>query len=390
MKTTLNFIIIFLLVSKLQAQQNEQSILGTIDFYALLKAAPVLQETPEQAFQYACNKNINCQGDSPLKSQYEAFKKKADMYAKNLQSSISSKSQAYYDSKGSEGMYNDSKKQVNQNELIKQMGGLDNVMNMSEKDREIAAKKAMAHQAASSSFSPFTEAEMKRMMNDPEYAKQMAEKYNNMTENQKADLVKKKLATTDINVSNEEFESQMKQRQVATNTIDINLFISKTTTKMYKAGEIYASNMERLRKTPEDHNELDKSYELEYKKIPLIVMGEGKIPDPKMVRDLKLKYALKHKERAAIELSQTQVDYKNLVTEINGAINDYNAFLEKNGYRVNGKMKNIYNGTNTELSLAQLEMSIGESIGKIAEICYSENSIASAHEQHYQYVLTEK
>ena len=390
MKTSLNLLIIFLVATTLQAQQNEQSILGTIDFYALLKAAPVLQQTPEQAFQYACNKNINCQGDSPLKSQYEAFKKKADMYAKNLQSSISSKSQAYYDSKGSEGMYNDSKKQVNQNELIKQMGGVDNVMNMSEKEREIAAKKAMAHNVSSSSFSPFSEAEMKRMMNDPEYAKQMAAKYNNMTEKQKEDLVKNKLETAAINVSNEEFENQMKKRQDATNTIDINLFISNTTSKMYKAGEIYASNIERLRNTPGNHSELNKNYELEYKKIPLIVMGEGKIPDPQMVRDLKLKYASKHKERAAIELSQIHVYYKNLVTEINGAINDYNAFLDKNEYRVNGKMKNIFNGTNTELSLAQLEISIAESISKIAEICYAENALASGHEQHYQYVLTEK
>jgi len=390
MKTTINLILTFFLVVSAQAQQQKKTILGHVDFYALLKAAPTLQLTPEDAFQYACNKNINCQGDSQLESQYENFKKKSEMYSNQLTASIESKTQEYYNNKGNEGLYNESKKQANQNELIKQMGGVDNIMNMTEKEREMAAKKAMAYNASSSAFSPFSEAEMKRMMSDPEYAKQMAAKYNNMTEKQKADLVNSKLATTDVDVSNEEFEKQMKKSQSVKNSMNINLFISETTSKMSKAVEAYTYNLEKLRKTSGNHDELSVSYSEQYKKIPLVVMGEGKIPDPKMVRDLDLKYALKHKQRAASELSQAQVEYKHLVDRVNESINDYYSFLDKNEFRVETKMKSAFNGTDTEMSLVQLEGSIGEVINRVAEISYSENSLASGHEQHYQYVLTEK
>ncbi|GGK33874.1 hypothetical protein GCM10007962_30390 [Yeosuana aromativorans] len=387
----LSFTFLFLIITNsIFSQQSKPSILGNVDFYTLLKSVPTLQSTPEAAFEYACNKSINCQGDSQLEIQYENFKKKMEMYSNQLASSLESKAQGFYDKKGQDGLYNDSKRQVNQNELIQQMGGVDKISQMSEKEREAAAKKALAKSTSASAFSPFSEAEMQRMMNDPEYAKQMAAKYNNMSEKQKADMVKNQLATKDIDVSNEEFEITMKQNQIAKNTMDVTKFVGKTSAELSTATELYASNVKRLRNTSGKHEDLDKSYEEEYKKIPLIIMGEGKDPDPKKVKTLNVSYALKHKKRAAQELSQIQIEYKRLLATINEVISEYHSYLEANGYRINGKMKDVYNGTNTELSLAQLEMTIGESISKLAEISYSENSTASGHEQHYQYVLTEK
>ncbi|MFH4965496.1 hypothetical protein V8G69_10880 [Gaetbulibacter sp. M235] len=387
----LSFTILFLIITNsIYSQQSKPSILGNVDFYVLLKSAPVLQSTPEAAFEYACNKDINCQGESQLETQYENFKKKMEMYSNQLASSLESKAQDFYGKKGREGLYNDPKKQVNQNELIQQMGGVDKISQMSEKEREKAAKKALAKNTSASTFSPFSEAEMQRMMNDPDYAKQMAAKYNNMTEKQKADLVKNQLETKNVDVSNSEFEMQSKQKQNAKNTIDINTFVSKNFSKISEAFKSYHSAIEKLRKTTGNHDELNKSYSELYKKIPLIVMGEGKIPDPEKVKNLNIKYALKHKERASLELSQVQVEYKHLINSVNESTNDYYSFLDKNEYRVNSKMQSIYTGTNTEMSLAQIELNISESISKIAEISYSENSTASRHEQQYQYVLNEK
>ncbi|MBP0902230.1 hypothetical protein ACFSKN_04985 [Mariniflexile gromovii] len=383
-------IIVLMGTSILFSQQSKPSVLGNIDFFSLIESAPELKSTTEAAFEYACNNNINCQGDSQLELQYEKFKKKMENYTNQLASSIQHKTQSFYGNKNHDEIFNDTKNQVNQNELIKQMGGVDRISQMSEKEREEVAKRELAKNTSTLSFSPFSEEEMQRMMNDPEYAKQMASKYNNMIEKQKADMVMNQLEKKDIYVSNEEFENSLKKRQVYKNTMDINLFVAETTKQLINAFENYSFKIKEFKNTNGNHDELELSYAKEHAKIPLVVMGEGREPDPKMERELKLNYALKHKKRAALELAQLHAEHKNLISVINKTISDYYDFLDKNEYRVNGKMNNIIDGTNTELSLAQLEMSIGETIGKVAEICYHEVSSASDYEQVYQIILNTK
>lgn len=385
------FLFVLMITINLHSQQTNSSVLGRTDFNVLLKSVPTLQGTPEAAFQYVCNKSINCQGSSQLEVEYKDFKKKMDIYSNQLASSLNAKSQDYYNKKGQQGMYNDSKRQVNSNDLINQMGGVDKISQMSESERELAAKKAIAKNSSkSSSFSPFSEAEMERMMNDPEYAKQMAAKYNNMTEKQKEEMVKNQLKTKKIESTNEDHENALNKSNEAKNTMNINLFVAKSTKQLGDALENYRLKIEQTRSSIGNHNDLHIDYQREYEKIPLVIMGEGKMPDPKMVRELNIKYALKHKRRAAIELTQVQIEHKKLISAINKVIADYNSFLDANKYRVNGKFNSVYNGTNTEMSLAQLEMSIGEAIGKLAEISYNEDSTASGYEQDYQRVLTEK
>ena len=381
----LNILLIITLCFQVYAQEYN-SILGQVDFNTFLKSVPELKSTTDAAFEYANNNDINFQGTSQLDLDYDNFKQKMELYANQLQKSFEEKTREFYGKNGNEDVYNTSKQEVNQNELIQQMGGVDNIMKMSEKERELAAKKALVSINSSSALSPFSEAQMQRMMNDPEYAEQMAAQYNNMTEKKKADLVKNKLETNGIEVSNEELEKRLKQRQTVKNTMDVNRFVDKLSSRLSNALMTYNSKRDELRKSIGNHDELNTAYREQFNKIPLVIMGEGKVPDPKMEQDLKLEFALKHKKRAASELSLVQIEFKKLVNTINESITDYYSYLNTNGFMVNGNMNDVYDGTNTELALGQLEMTIGESIGKIAEISFEENSLASGFELDYKYI----
>jgi len=93
----------------------------------------------------------------------------------------------------------------------------------------------LARNLSSNSISPFSEAEMQRRMNDPEYAQQMAAKYNSMSETEKANMVKNQLAIKGTNVNHSEFEKLSKDNRSSKNTIDINLFVGETTSKLSSA-----------------------------------------------------------------------------------------------------------------------------------------------------------
>ncbi|MFC4721013.1 hypothetical protein ACFO5O_01665 [Geojedonia litorea] len=391
MQNIVKYLIILVLSSQCtMAQNSNNSPLGTTNLLSLLKAVPSFQDTPETAFKYKCNGDIYCQSGSALDKQYEVFKNKMITYQSDMQAVFNAKHQAYLDEKGTDGIYQDQMNLINQNEIIQSMGGIEKIKSMTEDQREIAAKNAVANQMSSMTFSPFSEAEMKRMMSDPAYAKQMTAKYNSLSEAQKAALVKGKTTTMDNTISNTDFEQQMEQARTAKNVIDVNTFINSCTEKMARALETFGSKLNSLRISKGNHNDLDANFELEYQNIPLVEMGEGLIPDPYKTKVLRRNYAEKHKQRAAMELELARSEFKQLGVVINNAISEYYSYLDKNQYRINGSMNALYNGTNTEMSLAQLELGIATTIEELARLSFSETSIASGHEQHYQRVLQEK
>ncbi|MCK0135589.1 hypothetical protein [Arenibacter sp. S6351L] len=384
MKTTL-LTLILLSTGHVFSQKSTSSVLGNADYYALLNAVPVLQTSPEAAFQYVCNKSIHCEGDSKLKLQYDAFIKQMELYANQIESHYASKVHAYNSKNGGDGYKN----QANQNEMIQRMGGMDRVMKMSDGEREVAAKKAMASNMSSSNLSPFTEADLQRMMNDPEYAKQMAVKYNIMTTQGKEDIINKKIVAGDLDDSHEAHINRLKDTKINNNTQDINTFVSKTTSRLYEANETCSTRIHQAKSSSGNHAELNESYDQLYKKIPLIVTDYwGKYPDPEKVKQLKKDYALKHKNRATIELSEVQKEHKKLKSIISEVISDYRSFLATNGHHLNGELSNLFDGTNTELSLLQVEKSIIGSIDRLAQISHDEDSTASGYEQAYQLILS--
>lgn len=379
------FIIFILIISgQLNAQQPKAVVLGSVDFYSLINSVPVLQVTPEAAYQYVCNSNLFCQGESQLEIQYEIFNKRKELYASQFEAIYGSKVQAY-NTKNSADNY---KKQANQNDLIQQMGGIDKIGQMSDDERQKASKSAMASKASSSKFGSFSEAELQRMSSDPEYAKQMMAKYKNMTKSQKEDLINGKIVRGEFDDSSEAYQQRLKDKQIVKNTQDINLFVSKSTSRLSKAIEQCSLKIYQAKSAAGNHEELDESYQKLFDQIPLVVTDEGKYKEPGALKELNIDYALKHKKRSTLELSEAQIEYKNLETIINEVIADYRSFLAANGYRVDGKIGDIFEGANTELSLMQLEKSILGSIDKLADISGTEDKLASKREQHYQLILS--
>lgn len=379
MKTTLT-VLAMTATCCLQAQQSQSSLLGKIDFYDLLESVPELQPTTQDAYAFTCNKNINCEGESQLENQFETFKQKLEIYSNQLAEAMEANVNNLYGTTDQEALYAQTVNEVNQNAIIAQMGGIDKISQMSESEREEAAKRAVASMTTSTSLSPFTEAETQRMMNDPEYAQQMAAKYNNMTEAEKEQMVRQKLAKKNVKVTQKDRDKALAKSKEIENSIAINHYISETTTKITEVFTAYSTTIQNLRTVAKgNHQELERAYKEQYDQIPLVVMGEGKIPDPEKARSLKMEYALKHKVRAAMELSSVLVEYQNLNKQVTGIIKDYYAFVKMNGST----------DAQTELSLAQFEGSLGEFINRMAEFSYTENALASEFEQYYQYVSTE-
>jgi hypothetical protein len=378
-------ITIILLNVKVHAQQPASPVLGQIDFYDLIKAIPHIEKTPEAAFDYACNKSLVCDENSRLNTQYEYFTRKETANRAKLTSAFAAKART----NGTMGKNANQNDLANQNVLIQQMGGLEKITQMSENDRKEAAKNAVTYQASSSALSHFSQAEMLRMANDPSYARNMAAKYNNMTEEEKAKMVRTQMAKSGGNKINEEINAKSAANNAMKNTMDIDNFVATATAELQQAMTAYAHKTGTLRTGPGNHEEIDKMYDQEYRKIPLIKTIDGVYKNPETVKRLQLKYAQKHKERATIELTAIQTEKEKTVAAIKKVIADYHAFLDVNGYKVNGKMTDILNGTNTEISLMQLEMSIEGSIHEMAESSYKENSLASDRERNYQQLLSE-
>lgn len=372
--------------SQLKLQQSSKSVLGKVDFHSLLNTIPVLQANTEAAYGYACNKTIYCEGESQLEKQYEAYNEIKEFYTKQLQANYAPQVQEFNDTYSDNGY----EKLANENDMIKGMGGMDKVMQMTDEEREIAAKKAMASKFSSSKTSSFTEAEIQRMMNDPEYAKQMTAKYNTLTKQEKTAIVNKKIAAGDFDTSKEAQEQRLKDKESKDKAKTINDFMLKTTSRLKEAMETCNLKLSSIKNSPGSHEELDNNYKQLYEKIPLRSdVVQGKYKDPKILKKLNVEYALKHKERATFELSEIQIEHAKLKAVILEVISNYDSFLKTNGTQVNGKIVNLFNGTNTELPLMKVEQNIISSIDILADISKKEDELASKQEQHYQLTISE-
>jgi len=377
---------ILVITLQLKAQQPAKSVLGNVDFHVLLNAIPVLQTNAETAYAYACNSTIYCEGKSQLEIQYEAYLEKKEFYTKQLQFNYAPQLEEFNDTYSADGY----KKLANENDMIKNMGGMEKLMQMTDEEREVAAKKAMASKYSSSRTSSFSEAEIQRMMNDPEYAKQMTAKYNSMTMQEKQAIVYNKIAAGDFNNTKEEKAQKLKEKESAEKAETIKAFMLQATARLTEALEACNFKITQLKNSSGNHEELDNTYRQLYDGIPLLENSvQGKYKDPVKLKNLKVEYALKHKQRATAVLLEIQILQSKLKAEIIEVIADYSSFLNANGYKVNGKIINLFNGTNTELYLMRVEQNIISAIDLLADISKREDELASKHEQHYQLTISE-
>ena len=386
----INIVAMVLLVMASHAQKQQSTYLGKTDFQALLTAVPKMPGNCQEAFGYVYYEELNRHSDK-LEQRFASFNSQMEDAQKQMEQAFSAKYNAMMNDKGSDRLQRDVKKQVNQNPVIANMGGVDAVQGMSEAQRKKAAKNAMAATAASNGMGMFTEAEMTRMMNDPAYAKQMAEKLNNMTDQQKMAFVQSRMNTEPVTPEeaeedNIEFEKQLKDRQKTYNLMRFNTYSAEATQKLSALLQTYQTEKDRISNKKGSHKELAAQFEEDYKKIPIVVVGEGRDHDPIKVQELRIAYASKHLDRAQQELNELVVSYNDMVAGIHQTIAEYDNFLDENKWAINATYQNTLNGTNPEFALIQVEQAIGASISEVGRICYETTAMAA----HYQYDLKYK
>jgi len=140
--------IICILSGQIQAgYRTNESILGTTDFTALMGAIPEMPTTTQAAYSFAYDSQLNANSNLIMTERFADFNAKKELYTQRFESHYQSRFNDFYDQKGGdEGIYRDVKKQVNSNEIIQSMGGVDQIQQMSESQRKSAAKNAAVRQ----------------------------------------------------------------------------------------------------------------------------------------------------------------------------------------------------------------------------------------------------
>ncbi|MCB0548357.1 MAG: hypothetical protein KDD19_12310 [Phaeodactylibacter sp.] len=368
-------------------QPVANSLLGTVDIPAYIEdapeLAPSLAETAQRAF-----------GDNLLQPSHQAI----DHFYQPAEERIREVQQRYEDfyqekMKGAGPDMGAMYGEIERNPIVKNMGGVQAIRNMNQEEAEKAANQA-AEQFLESPFSasgvnsPGMTALYQKMMSDPAYAK----RFEKMNEQERMAELQKYMAN-DPTVSNtpertQKMRQEMQRRDKAADAMLINEKITELTHQIYTAAEEYGKALQAIERQPGNHMDIIADFNRKYDALPEIIAGEaGRVKDPGLEKKLRIETATLHRELAAAELEQQIILLGELKTQYKKIAADYMQFITSNGHRVNGDPAGLYDGTNTELNLANFESSLlGLALEAIKQSRGLTASLA-AWEKNYQEVM---
>ncbi|MBK7870700.1 MAG: hypothetical protein IPJ74_08450 [Saprospiraceae bacterium] len=388
-RLTLSGVAVFMSLMSVFAQSSP---LGKTDFQSYLEAAPGLPNSIEEAAKRAYGANPLQPDVTALEKFFEGFYSKVEN-AENQYKSYADKLQAYGESQSEEDMIQKAYAESDKNPILRQMGGAEKVSKMSQEEAEVAARAAAAQYiqdpfAGSGVQSAGMTALYQKIVSDPAYAA----KFQNMSEKEKEAELRKYMsndqpqAKTPQQMAQEHqrFEQQMKDKNEVLHAMVINQKITDIQIKIGEVAQKYGEAIQAINNAKGNHIEINADSQQKYDKIPELSFDEaGRHKDPEQVKKLALETANKHRAFAISALKQ----YAPVLNELRSAYKqicaDYLDFLKKNGYKVNGNMDDLFSGTNTELSMVSLELSLlGLSRHIADESKYLTKEIAS-WEKHY-------
>ena len=152
---------------------------------------PLMEEAPAPIYI------LPLAGEADLDAKFDPYMKKIESQQKQLVESVAknSKLQQVYQKEGEEGLKKRAMAESDKSKIVQQMGGTENLMNMSEAERKAAALK-MASEIKSNpgivsgNNNPAMNALMQKVMTDKDYAKS----FNKMSDAEKEAEVKKFMA----------------------------------------------------------------------------------------------------------------------------------------------------------------------------------------------------
>lgn len=336
---------------------NKHSLLGKTDLHALLEAAPAIPASVQAAVSRAYGSDIVSPDYQLLEKYYEPLYAKVktaqqefERYAVSLQN--------FQQAEGTAGMTRTVKETNKRTDQLPELPGTRAMM-----------QKYMSDKAWAARFDAMNEREKEVVMKEFMEAE------------------KKGSSTAAIPVSYNGFEKELKQKNKVISAIDIQDAISGMFLRMEQLTEEYTDKVKTLATEAGGFAALEADYKRSYDQIPLIVMGEGKDKDPKALRALILQDVALKRARNAEELSRKAIWLTELKAKYKLVVNDYNDLLQKYKGAINGNVKDLYNGTNTELGLAQFEMSLMDLASRLAK--FSEQATeAAARTEREQYFRT--
>ncbi|MBS1744273.1 MAG: hypothetical protein JST81_14685 [Bacteroidetes bacterium] len=319
-------------------QQNYVPKKTTIDLVSDLSAAPAPLTSPVTA--------VKTDIDKMYQSFYDLLGRRKDQLT-----ALDNKYNPYkqtYNKEGKAGLEKQAVAEADKNALVREMGGAEQLKNMSDAERRQAAErmKASIQQNPGMLVSKSPDAGInslqQKIMSDPAYAK----KFSAMTEAEKEAEMKKYITTKpQQGTANREYIKSSDQVR-AERTIEINALIDRTRKRIEAATAIYTDMLNTVTKLTDAYKgQLEQWVKSTTHTIPMVELGEyGHDHDPEMMSAMedtrKLAYYSIAKKEAELR-SICWIQYKNAVA---AAMIEFNNYAD--GYAW-GQENNdrIFNGT---------------------------------------------
>ena len=259
---------------------------------------PLMEEVPAPIYI------LPLAGQSNLDARFDPYIKKIESQQKQLagQAAKDSKLQQVYQKEGQEGLEKRAMAESDKSKIVQQMGGMENLMKMSDAERKAAAQKMANDLRAnpgliSGNNNPGADAMTKKLMTDKDYAK----RFNNMSDAEKEAEAKKYMAenpqqqdaNSDPAKSNQQHEKLMAERDNTKYTQDITLLSLRIQKRLGAATELYSKNVSAINDWAANvRTKIDKWYGEKYAAIPVVELGEyGHDKDPEQVQALQITVA---------------------------------------------------------------------------------------------------
>lgn len=379
-----------IMIAAVQASSQQlipNSLLGTADIPSYIEAAPGLAPSLAETARRAYGGNY-LQPDhqsmdnfyGPAEEKIRQVQQRYEDFYRNKFGSTAPDMEAIT-------------QEIGRNPIVKGMGGVSAVQNMSQEEAEAAARQSASQYmadpfAANGVNSPGMTALYQKMMSDPAYAK----RFEKMSEQERMAELQKYMAGDPV-VANtperiQQTNERMARRNKVTDAMEINEKLTEMHQQIYAVANAHAEGLRAIDSQPGNHTEINEDFNAKYNALPEIIAGEaGRQKDPELEKKLRTETAIRHRERAAANLKQYTVLLEELKAQYKQIAVSYMEFIAANAQRVNCDPAGLYDGTNTELSLANFESSlIGLGLALIKESRDHTRSLAS-YEQHYQEVM---
>ena len=355
---------------------------------------PLIDEVPAPIYilPLAGQTDIDAKFDPYIKKIESQQKQFAEMVAKN------SKLQQVYQKEGEEGIKKRAMAESDKSKMVQQMGGTENLMNMSEAERKATALKMASDIKSnpgmvSGNNNPAMNALMQKVMTDKDYAKS----FNKMSDAEKEAEVRKFMAENsqvqdgnfDPAKSNQQHETLMAERNNVKYTQELTLLNLRIQKRLEAVADHYGKNATAINDWVENvKNKIGAWYSAKYAAIPVVELGEyGHDKDPGHVEALDFTLAyLRYYMIESPEMQLRSDNWNQYKTNCKYAIGELNDFIAN--YKWGGHAsENIFGPDADQQVVSGIGLAYGM-MNQLAEEAKDFSSTAKGYQKQFETIAT--